>query len=168
MTSYRDHYRRNLKTFAHCRGIVTVSGKSVLELIAKRIQARTSTQALFSTSFQSESHPVPLGPLDPLGQLLKDRKKGEHFLKRDTVSTTHLALSEPRGTPDTAGEPSPLGRRRTRGLFVREGERELACNDPIGEVPGVAQAVGAFRGNNGSVAEEPSRVCARSSETTNT
>ena len=30
---------------------------------------------------------------------------------------------------------------RTRGLYVREGERELACNDLIGEVPGVAQAV---------------------------
>ena len=79
MTSYQNHYRRNLKTFAHCRGIVTVSGKSVLELIAKRLQDRTSTQALFRTSFQSESHPVPLGPLDPLGQLLKDRKREEHY-----------------------------------------------------------------------------------------
>ena len=71
------------------------------------------------------------------------------------MSTTHLALSEPRGAPVTSGEPSPLGRRRTRGLFVREGERELACNDLIGEVPGVAQAVGAFRGNDGPVVEEP-------------
>ena len=65
------------------------------------------------------------------------------------MTTTHLALSEPRGAPVTSGEPSPLGRRRTRGLNVREGERELACNDLIGEVPGVAQAVGAFRGNEG-------------------
>ena len=77
--------RGNLKTFAHCRGIVTVSGKSVLELIANRIQARTSTQALFRTSFQSESHSVPLGPLDPLGQLLKDRTKGKILLNKGTL-----------------------------------------------------------------------------------
>ena len=69
-----------------CRGIVTVSGKSVLELIAKRIQARTSTQELFSTSFQSESHPVPLGPTDPLGQFLKDTegKKKKTLLDKGT------------------------------------------------------------------------------------
>ena len=79
-----------------------------------------------------------------------------------------MALSEPRGAPVTSGEPSPLGRRRTRGLYVREDERELACNDLTGEVPGVAQAVGAFRGNEGPVAEELSRVSAKSSETTNT
>ena len=84
------------------------------------------------------------------------------------MTTTHLALSEPRGAPVTSGEPSPLGRRRTRGLNVREGERELACNDLIGEVPGVAQAVGAFRGNEGPVIEELSRVSVKSSETTNT
>ena len=68
----------------------------------------------------------------------------------------------------TSGEPSPLGRRRTRGVFVREGEREVACNDPIGEVTGEAQAVGAFRGNDGPVVEELSRESAKSSETTNT
>ena len=57
------------------------------------------------------------------------------------MNTTHLALSEPGGAPVTAGETSPLGRRKTRGLLIRQGERDRARNElTVGveeEVPGV-------------------------------
>ena len=100
--------RGNLKTFAQCRGIVTVSGKSVLELIAKRIQARTSTQALFRTSFQSESHPVPLGPLDPLGQLLNDTEgKKKNIIRQGNRLTTQPSSDRGRAAQSHV-PPSPL------------------------------------------------------------
>ena len=57
------------------------------------------------------------------------------------MNTTHLALSEPGGAPVTAGETSPLGRRRTRGLFVRQGERDRARNELTAGVEEVEQAV---------------------------
>ena len=69
---------------------------------------------------------VPLGPLDPQGQLLKDRKKGDINGQGETVNTTHQALSDPGAAPVTTDETSPLGRRRTRGFFIRESERERA------------------------------------------
>ena len=47
------------------------------------------------------------------------------------MNTTHLALSEPGGAPVTADETSPLGRRRTRGFFVLEGDRERALDNMI-------------------------------------
>ena len=56
------------------------------------------------------------------------------------MNTTHLALSEPGGAPVTAGETSPLGRRRTRGLFIRQGERERARNELTAGVEEVARA----------------------------
>ena len=59
----------------------------------------------------------------------------------DTVNTTHLALSEAGGAPVTAGETSPLGRRRTRGLFIRQGERERVRNELTVGVEEVAPAV---------------------------
>ena len=83
----------------------------------------------------------PLGPLDPLGQLSKDRKKGNIIKQGDTVNTTHLALSEPGGAPVTADETSPLGRRRTRGLFIRQGERDRARSELTAGVEEVARAV---------------------------
>ena len=58
------------------------------------------------------------------------------------MNTTHLALSEPGGAPVTTVEPpSPLGRRRTRGLFVRQGDRDRARNELIVGVEEVVQAV---------------------------
>ena len=57
------------------------------------------------------------------------------------MNTTHLALSEPGGAPVTAGETSPLGRRRTRGLFIRQGERDRARNELTAGVEEVVQAV---------------------------
>ena len=56
------------------------------------------------------------------------------------MNTTHLALSEPGGAPVTTGETSPLGRRRTRGLFIRQGERERARNELTVGVEEVAPA----------------------------
>ena len=57
------------------------------------------------------------------------------------MNTTHLALSEPGGAPVTTDETSPLGRRRTRGLFIRQGERERARNELTVGVEEVAPAV---------------------------
>ena len=57
------------------------------------------------------------------------------------MNTTHLALSEPGGAPVTADETSPLSRRRKRGLFIRQGERERARNELTAGVEEVAQAV---------------------------
>ena len=57
------------------------------------------------------------------------------------MNTTHLALSEPGGAPVTAGETSPLGRRRTRGLFIRQGERDRARNELTAGVEEEVQAV---------------------------
>ena len=57
------------------------------------------------------------------------------------MNTTHLALSEPGGAPVTAGETSPLGRSRTRGLYIRQGERERARNELTVGIEEVVQAV---------------------------
>ena len=57
------------------------------------------------------------------------------------MNTTHLALSEPGGAPVTADETSPLGRRRTRGFFKRQGERDRGRNELTVGVEEVAQAV---------------------------
>ena len=59
------------------------------------------------------------------------------------MNTTHLALSEPDGAPVT-GETSPLGRKRTRGFFIRQGERERACNELTVGVQVVARDKEAF------------------------
>ena len=64
------------------------------------------------------------------------------------MNTTHLALSEPGGAPVTADETSPLGRRRTRGLFIRQGERERARNELTVGVEEVVQAVEPSGSNN--------------------
>ena len=82
--------------------------------------ARTGTRTLHSTSSQPESHQVPRGPTDPEGQLLKDKEWKTLLHKGKTDNATHLALSEPGEAPVTTDETSP----RTRGLFIREGERE--------------------------------------------
>ena len=58
------------------------------------------------------------------------------------MNTTHLALSEPGGAPVTAGETSLLGRRRTRGLFIRQGERERVRNELTVGVEEVVAVVG--------------------------
>ena len=69
----------------------------------------------------------PAGTARPLGSIIKGQKKRGNIIKQgDTVNTTHLALSEPGGAPVTADETSLLGRRRTRGFFIRQGERERA------------------------------------------
>ena len=57
------------------------------------------------------------------------------------MNTTHLALSEPGGAPVTADETSPLGRRRTRGFFIRQGERERARSELTVGVEEVVRAV---------------------------
>ena len=62
------------------------------------------------------------------------------------MNTTHLALSEPGGAPVTADETSLLGRRRTRGFFIRQGERERARNELTGGVQEVARAEEPFEG----------------------
>ena len=57
------------------------------------------------------------------------------------MNTAHLTLSEPGGAPVTAGETSPLSRRRTRGLFIRQGERERAHNELTAGVEEEVRAV---------------------------
>ena len=62
------------------------------------------------------------------------------------MKTTHLALSEPGGAPVTAGETSPLGRKRTRGAFILDGDRERACRnlkEEVEEEPIVTSETGA-------------------------
>ena len=55
-----------------------------------------------------------------LGQLLNDTEGKQALLTQGDKQLTHLALNEPGGAPVAAGEPSPLGRRRTRGfLYMR-------------------------------------------------
>ena len=62
------------------------------------------------------------------------------------MNTTHLALSEPGGAPVTADETSPLGRRRTRGFFIRQGDRERARSELTDGVQEVARAVEPYEG----------------------
>ena len=103
----------------------------------KRIQARTRTRTLHSTSFQPESHPVPRGPTDPAGSIIFGQRGKTLLDKGDTDKATHLALSGPGEAPATTDETSPLGRRWTIGLCKREGEREQARNEMIDELPEV-------------------------------
>ena len=49
-----------------------------------------------------------------------------------------MALSDPGEAPVTTDEPCSLGRKRTRGLFIRESKRERARNEMIEELPEVA------------------------------
>ena len=67
------------------------------------------------------------------------------------MNTTHLALSEPGGAPVTADETSPLGRRRTRGFFIRQGDRERARSELT---VGVEEVVRAVEPSGGTTVDE--------------
>ena len=57
-------------------------------------------QGLLSISFQSESHPVPRGPTDPAGSIIK-RQTGDNIINNKTVNPTL-----PRNICCTAHQPS--------------------------------------------------------------
>ena len=71
------------------------------------------------------------GTARPNGQLSKDRKGRNISNQRETVNTTHLALSGPGGAPVTTDEPCLLGRKRIRALCIPDGERERALDNMI-------------------------------------
>ena len=67
------------------------------------------------------------GTVRPTGQLLKDTRRNLLLHKWDTVDTTNLTLSEPRGAPVTKDKTSPLGLSWNRGRFLLEGERRASA-----------------------------------------
>ena len=67
------------------------------------------------------------------------------------MNTTHLALSEPGRAPVTGDETSPLGRRRTRGFFIRQGDRERARSE---QTVGVEEVVRAVEPPGGTTVDE--------------
>ena len=82
---------------------------------------------------------MPRGPSDPAGSIFKGQKGKTLSDKGNTDNATNLALSDPSAAPVTTDEPCSLGRKRTRGLFKREDERERARNEMIDELPEVEE-----------------------------